>query len=102
MAAVLGRQARDEFWLPAGDEAVPIVEGCQAGKKRVDNPQLLRVRPTPGEFVNMNLTCEVRLPREIAVFVGVSATQLRGHDRLASQQPHLITCPNRQRSGRAG
>ena len=86
MAAVLGRQRREERRPPARHEAVPAVERAQAAEGRVDQPQLVA---RPGQLVGLDLAGEVGGARQEAGVVPAGRLDAGGEVGGGAQEPDL-------------
>ena len=86
VAAVLGRQGREERRPPARHEAVPAVERAQAAEGRVDQPQLVA---RPGQLVGLDLAGEVGGARQEAGVVAAGRLDAGGEVGGGVQEPDL-------------
>jgi hypothetical protein len=75
VAAVAGRQARDELRPPAGHEAVAVAAGAEAGELGVDEPQFLL---DPGHLVDLHVAGGVHGARDEAGVVRPGRRELGG------------------------
>ena len=93
MAAVLGRDRRDEPRLPPRDEVVDPVERAQAGEQRVDDPE---VAAAPRHLVGIDRPGVDRLARQVAGVVGAGRVEPGGQRRDAAELPDLVLHRDRQ------
>ncbi len=93
MAAILGRDRRDELRLPPGNEVVDTVERAQAGKQRVHDPQ---VAADPCHLVRVDRPGIDGLSRQVAGIVGPGWVEAGRQCRDAAELPDLVLHRHRQ------
>ena len=86
VAAIVGRQRREERRPPARHEAVPAVERAQAAEGRIDQPQLIA---GPGQFVGLDLAGEVGGAGQEAGVVAAGGLDAGGEFGGGLQEPDL-------------
>ena len=95
MAAVVGRELRDELRPPHGREAVIGIVRRQAGEPRVDEPQS-RIAWTIRHFVNLHVARHVGRARQVAGVVLAGRIELGGDGGHVAKLPHVDGRADRQ------
>src|ERR1035438_982310 len=87
MAAIFRRKPAHKSWPPARHEAMLAVEGAQARKSRVDNPQ---IGAAPGDFMDVNVAGEMTIARHKDRVVFAGRLEVPGNVRLVAKIPEAI------------